>query len=35
MTMIGAGCLWFGWFGFNAGSSLGSQRHGGLAFATT
>jgi ammonium transporter, Amt family len=24
MTMIGAGLLWVGWFGFNAGSSIGS-----------
>jgi len=22
MTLVGAGLLWFGWFGFNAGSSL-------------
>lgn len=25
MTMIGAGLLWVGWFGFNAGSSVGSS----------
>jgi len=25
MTMIGAALLWVGWFGFNAGSNLGSQ----------
>jgi Amt family ammonium transporter len=25
MTVIGAGLLWFGWFGFNAGSALGAN----------
>ncbi len=35
MTMIGAGLLWFGWFGFNAGSNLESNYYAGLAMANT
>jgi len=34
-TLIGAGLLWFGWFGFNAGSALGANVLAGLAFANT
>lgn len=40
MTLLGAGLLWFGWFGFNAGSAVAVEfpvagLSAGLAFATT
>ena len=35
MTVIGAGLLWFGWFGFNAGSALASNGLAALAFVNT
>jgi Amt family ammonium transporter len=35
MTMIGASLLWFGWFGFNAGSALEANNSAVLAFINT
>ena len=35
LVMLGAGLLWFGWFGFNAGSALGANGIAGLAFLNT
>jgi ammonium transporter, Amt family len=34
-TLLGVGLLWFGWFGFNAGSALAADEVAGLAFITT
>jgi Amt family ammonium transporter len=35
LTVLGAGLLWFGWFGFNAGSALSSGELATMAFVTT
>ncbi len=35
MTILGAGILWFGWFGFNAGSALAADGLAANAFVTT
>ncbi|MGA0113038.1 MAG: ammonium transporter [Candidatus Nanopelagicaceae bacterium] len=35
LVLLGAGLLWFGWFGFNAGSALGANNIAGLAFINT
>ena len=35
LTLLGTGLLWFGWFGFNAGSAIASNGLAGTAFVVT
>lgn len=35
LVLLGSGLLYFGWFGFNAGSALGANQTAGLAFTNT